>query len=138
MLAVGLEMDECHERVASAFKVKEKIVGLQLGCRQKLNTLSSLTWDKSTGTAILRVQFRVRAISKCGERWKFRDDAGSGTRGRASDFCKFRFSAQLNDLMNCQQTCAHTFIQVWSKGNCPAVSRKGYSAVCFFAAFDIF
>jgi hypothetical protein len=133
LLNVSSETDDVKETGATANTAKNKIIGLQLGRRQKLDTrTSSLKWNSTTTDVVLHVQFRVRSIRQSVDHWEFRDDAGSGTRGRARDFSKFRFSAQLKEgkMTNTnavgRTSCAQTCARVWSKGNCPARTRRGY------------
>jgi hypothetical protein len=112
-------------------------VGLQFckpGGMQK--RFAWIQWDQQTMTAKVQLKIRARRIHQCpGEdRWEFRDDAGSGIRGKPHSLSMFRFSAFLEALAQCPAVStsvpptsvlipailpAYYDVRVWSKGNCP-------------------
>lgn len=127
----------------SQYETTNKVIGLQFCRPPKGITNNMITWNRDTGLCTLHIKLRVRRIYQGGEGWEFRDDAGSGTRGKAHSLSQFRFSARLltdskdegedidqttdhSDDIDCRPRgvdCAICHARVWSKGNCP--SRRG-------------
>jgi hypothetical protein len=80
-------------------------------------------------TAKVQLMFRARRVHAHAieDRWEFRDDAGSGIRGKSHTESVFRFTAFLDngvDTPDDHTENVHQDIRVWSKGNCPDRKRK--------------
>jgi hypothetical protein len=126
-------------------------VGLQY-CKVGSQRTVHLDWQEGTGidsdgdpTGTARIQFKVRArrIRQNKTSWEFKDDAGSGIRGKSHDSSAFRFwgclersdlhvaeSKSVDDIIKIAQeessgAYMHREVRVWSKGNCPGRTRKG-------------
>jgi hypothetical protein len=146
-----LKVDLCHGAIEkyflqlqvhteSEYETKNKVIGLQFCRPLKGVPANMVSWNNKTMLATLQVKLRVRRIQQNTEDWLFRDDAGSGTRGKAHTLSQFRFSAQLGTAANEAERVTqekeleeqpdidrspdldgvcHAHARVWSKGNCP-------------------
>jgi hypothetical protein len=83
-------------------------------------------WCEETMTATIHLMFRARRVHAHAieDRWEFRDDAGSGIRGKPHTESAFRFTAFLDNGVDARDDLVYQDIRVWSKGNCPDRKRK--------------
>jgi len=143
-LGVATIMSNSAE-VMSPHALEKLRVGLQY-CKVGADKQVQLEWiadaNGQTGTAVIKFKVRARRVRQHEGTWELKDDAGSGIRGKPHDSSAFRFWACLQhsgfSLDNSKpvdeiiqaaiQANSGTYkshdVRVWSKGNCPAKTRK--------------
>jgi len=143
-LGVGTRMSNTAN-VLSPRALEKLRVGLQY-CKVGAERYVPFEWvenkDGTGGTAIIKFKVRARRVRQLNNGWEFKDDAGSGIRGKPHEASAFRFwaclqhsdfslqhSKPVDDIIVAaiqSQSGAYNFtdVQVWSKGNCPAKNRR--------------
>jgi hypothetical protein len=137
-VVLQLGVQTVGQKVAS----EKPAVGLQFckpGGMQK--RFAWVNWDSQTMTAKIQLKIRARRIHQCAgeDRWEFRDDAGSGIRGKPHSTSMFRFSAFLDESSDDEDEPvakispivtpediepSYYDVRVWSKGNCPDRKKR--------------
>jgi hypothetical protein len=143
-LGVGTRMSNTAN-VLSPRALEKLRVGLQY-CRVGAERYVPFEWvenkDGTGGTAIIKFKVRARRVRQLNNGWEFKDDAGSGIRGKPHEASAFRFWACLQHsdfslqhskpvddiivaaIQSQSGTYNFTDVRVWSKGNCPAKNRR--------------